>query len=43
MNGVTYNEAWGMSAKQRQNILEFILKVKKKEAEILSGTKTQQM
>ena len=41
MNGVTYNEAWGMSPIQRNNILEFILDMRKKESEAISGT--QQM
>jgi hypothetical protein len=39
MNGVTYNEAWGMSSKQRANILNFIVDTKKKESEIISGKK----
>jgi len=39
MNGVTYNEAWGMSPDQRKNILEFILDIKKRESELISGTK----
>ena len=37
MNGVTYNEAWGMSPTQRTNILEFVADIKKKEAAALSG------
>lgn len=41
MNGVTYNEAWGMSSKQRKNILEFIVDMKKRESNAISGT--QQM
>ena len=37
MNGVTYNEAWGMSPQQRGNILEFMTEIKKTEAAALSG------
>ena len=37
MNGITYNEAWGISPSQRGNILDFIAGIKKKEAEIISG------
>ena len=38
MNGVTYNEAWGMSSIQRKHIIEFIVEIKKKESEAASGT-----
>lgn len=37
MNGVTYNEAWGMSPLQRASIIEFIVDMRKKEAEMISG------
>lgn len=37
MNGVSYTEAWGMSPKQRGNILEFMTDIKKQEAEAISG------
>ena len=37
MNGVTYNEAWGMSPIQRKNVLEFILDIKKSESAAISG------
>ena len=38
MNGVTFNEAWGISPTQRKNILEFILDMKKRESAAISGT-----
>ena len=37
MNGVSYNEAWGMSSIQRKHILEFISDMKKKETELTKG------
>lgn len=39
MNGVTYNEAWGISPLQRANIIDFIVDMKKKEVEALSSKK----
>lgn len=37
MNGVMYNEAWGMSPLQRSNILDFIVDIRKRENEAVSG------
>jgi hypothetical protein len=37
MNGATYNEAWGMSPTQRANIIEYIVDIRKRENEAVSG------
>ena len=37
MNGVTYNEAWGISPNQRARMIDFILDMKKKESDAISG------
>ena len=37
MNGTTYNEAWGMSPKQRANILEFLTDTLKRENAAMTG------
>lgn len=37
MNGVSYNEAWGMSPLQRKNIIEFLTEMRKREQALISG------
>lgn len=40
MNGVTWNEAWGMSSQQRNLIVAYINKIHKEKIEAQSGKKT---
>ncbi len=40
MKGVTWNEAWGMSPRQRNKIVEYINKIYKDQEEAYSGKKS---